>query len=172
MKKILALILAILMIMTVFVGCGNDEEIVDDFEEDIISEDIEENTNPENYVRIDAMCDNNYDYYNISVINDEIKETTSGLDVAAEYKENETVAELLERCGYTDYAFPVENEGFQGWALYKMTEDGMEDYGEDILYTTQGMLEHDISGQSLCFVAMWENTDDEIYESMGYDKIK
>lgn len=169
MKKVLALILALLMMMTVFVGCGNDAELDDTMvEDDVISEDVDAESEKESYVRIDAFCDKDYNFYELTMTEYGEKVTNNGIDVGNSFVEGETVKELLERSEYTDVAFAKEYDGFMGWALYKMGEEGMEPYGEDILYTTEGMFEYVVPAQGICFVAKWENTPDDMYESMGY----
>lgn len=173
MKKILALILALLMMMTVFVGCGSDVEAELDSQDDVavdeeISDDADEESEKEAYVRIDALCDNEYNFYEFTMKNEGIKEISSGIDVSDCYIEGETVAELLERTGYTELDFSKEYEGFLGFSLYNMNEDTLEKTDDEKLYSLEEMLEYVVPEQSICFVARWENTSDEIYESMGY----
>lgn len=168
MKKILALILALLMMMTVFVGCGSTADVSDDLEFEI-NEDVEAESEKESYVRIDAMCNNDYDYYMLTATNDDgSTEPINGIDAVGEYIEGETVGELLEATGYKDLAFAEDYEGFKGWLLYNMNEDGVENRVDDTLYTTEKMLEYVMTEQPICFVAKWENTSDDIYEMMGY----
>lgn len=100
--------------------------------------------------------------------NEGIKEISSGVDVSDSYIEGETVAELLERTGYTELDFSEEYEGFLGFSLYNMNEATMEKTDDEKLYSLEEMLEYVVPEQSICFVARWENTSDEIYESMGY----
>lgn len=171
MKKILALIFALLM-MTVFVGCNSSESGIiggaDEPDNVIVEGDADTEEEPESYVRIDALCDSDYNYYQLSMTDNGEKVTNNSIDVAGVYKENETVGEFLERCGYTDLAFAEEYDGFRGWGLYYLTDDGVSDSHDDILYLTEGMLEYIMPTERICFVAQWEDTPQDIYDSMGY----
>ncbi len=183
MKKLVALVLALLMMMTVFVGCGDTDtatpDIADLSDAEVVEDDAADDEEAPNIsVIIDPFYDADYNQYQVNMTVDGLTETSGGGEYAAEYTEDMTVEELLKELGNTDFELVDENNGkFLGWVKYNVTsvedEEGFLEStftkdSEDILYTTQEMLEYTITEGTTAFVAKWDGTSDDMYEQMGY----
>lgn len=99
----------------------------------------------------------------------EYDEETMSIDFGG--VKGQTVGDILESTGYISVT-PAETEDvFEGWMEYKMIitagDDGFDLYEyeklSDGLYTTEEIMEKEISEDSLMFVAKWQSIPEEDY---------
>ncbi len=166
MKKLLSLVLAILMMMTMFVGCSGDDAL-----NDVLGD--EEYYN----VQFEAFYDDNGERL-FSVV-----ETMGDESLTVEYNNvgyiaypNTKISDVLSE-NYTKDLKIVDEEGtFLGWLVFKETmsidENGFEN-NESVklenLYTTEEILDMEVVDCSYRFVARWSDIEDSFYIENGYD---
>lgn len=163
MKRLLVLILAVLMIATLFVGCNGavDEQI----------------TEEETYynLQFDAFYDDNGERYFTVVENFDGEVNVEYNNIAYVVSPGVTVKEALTENYVTDIDIVDEDGKFLGWMKYDY-ESEIDEFGNDFgtfyraddkLYTTEEILEFEING-AMQFVAKWSDISDDYYAEMGY----
>lgn len=166
MKKILALILALLMTMTVFVGCGSD----DSFEN--IEATYDEAEEADIVLSIDAYCDVEGNAHDLEFTQFGQTETLSAIEILL-FEGGKTVGECFAEEGYEDLKLVDEDdENFLGWMEYEITvkvdEDGCQ-YNtykrtNDELYTTEEVLNKTMPDHSMGYIAKWKDIPQEEYD--------
>lgn len=163
MKRLLALILAVFMMATLFVGCEDavvEEEEYYNLQFDAFYED-DEHDNEMRYFTVTENFDGEVEveYNNIAYV------VSPGV----------TVKEALTENYVTDIDIVDEDGKFLGWMKYGY-ESEIDEFGNDFgtfyraddkLYTTEEILEFEISG-TFQFVAKWSDISDDYYAEMGY----
>ncbi|MBQ7133502.1 MAG: hypothetical protein IJO20_03305 [Ruminococcus sp.] len=165
MKKIIALILALLMMMTLFVGCSGDDIITD-------AEEVYYN------LQLEAFYDDNGErHFTVDETFEEEPMTVEYNNIACiTYTSGNTVKEVLEENYMINLQIIDENGTFMGWLKHEY-ESEIDEFGNDMgtykkvddtLYTTEEMLNMEIVDKSLCFVAKWSDIEDSYYAENGY----
>lgn len=168
MKRLFALILAVLMLGTVLTGCGNSEELIDD---NIIEESF-------STVQFDAFYyEEDLRMMTITETWDEEPVVTQTNNVAYMATPGETVKQTLESNYASDLDIIDENGTFLGWMLFEQSsvinEDGFEytitQRADEKLYTTDEMMEVVVGEDITWFVAMWSDIDEAYYVENGFE---
>ena len=173
MKKILALILALLMTMAIFAGCGSNAEAdVATGDEAVVNNDVLYN------VYFEAFYDDNGERL-FTVVETFAEEPTTvehnNLGFSAE--PDTKVSDVLTESYVEDLTIVDENGTFLGWMIYEETvtsvdEDGFENYETvklDGLYTTDEVMDMVVTDCSYRFVAKWSDISDDYYKENGYE---
>lgn len=178
MKKILALILALLMTMTVFVGCGNTDADTATNDNATVDEATADELPPDITVIIEPFHDNDYNQYQMKITNDGVSKQYNGGEYSAEYTKDLTVEEFLTQLNHTDFELIDENNGkFLGWMPYRVEyvydEEGLAVDStctkiSDELYTSEEMLDFTLTEGTTAFVAKWDGVSDDMYKELGY----
>ncbi len=167
MKKILALILALLM-MTIFVGCGDSSEDVVN-ESEVTEEEVQEGEEIE--ITIDAFYSADDEMMSLEYLSSDMPESMQSIGTYTSTK-GATVGECFEESGYTDITVVDEDGKFLGFMEYKINkttdENGEETWQyekvSDELLTTEEMLESQVN-YNVMFLAKWEGVSDETYDN-------
>lgn len=173
MKRLLALILALLMMMTVFVGCGSEaEEEIDATETDdaVISE-------PTNFnLQFNAFYDDNGErLFTVEETFSETPEVVEYNNIGYVFMEKAKVSDILAENYAQNLEIVDDNGTFLGWMIYEWKSD-IDEFGNDMggfkkvddtLYTTEQILEMEIDC-TVEFVAKWSDIDESAYTEYGY----
>ncbi len=178
MKKILVLILALLMTMTVFAGCGNANTDTATNDNATVDEATADEEASDSIVIIDAFHDKDYNQYQVKMTSGGVSEIVGGGEFAAVYEKDLTVEELLAQCDYTDFELVDENNGkFLGWMHYTVeneydkegyVSDSIYTKVSDKLYTTEEMLSFTVPEGATAFIAKWNGVSNNMYKQIGY----
>ena len=166
MKKIFALILALLMITTLFAGCGNidDVEIIDATYDETIEADI--------VLLIDAFNDADGNGYNLEYTEFGEPTTVGSIEILL-FEGGKTVGECFADDGYENLRLVEEdNDNFLGWIEYEITvkvdSDGCQyntfKKATDELLTTEEVLNKTMPDHSMGYIAKWKDTPQEDYD--------
>lgn len=169
MKKWLSVLLAAGLCLTLLAGCGNDGAVdgsIDDTQEDVYYT-----------VGVDAF------YYEEDVRMFLMSEPWGDETVRSESNNisfmavsGNTLSSLMADMDYSDFELLDPNGTFLGWMKYELhtelDEFDQELYAwvraDDVLYTTEEIMEIPVEGYSLSFVAKWSDIDDAYYTENGY----
>ena len=170
MKKILALILALLMTMAIFAGCGSDAEA------DVATGD--EAQQAECFeVSLDAFSDG-CDVERFFELEVDGFEERLGLFGTQTDTKGEIVEKCLEDNGYANISVVDENNEFEGFIKYKVIET-VNDSGEEIwdyermsdeLLTWEEVMNDEIY-YNVTFVVKWKGVDDSVYREIYDDYV-
>lgn len=167
MKKIFALILALLMVTTVFAGCGNSDDVVE-----IIDATYDEAMEADIVLSIDAFYDANGNGHNLEYTEFGEQTKVGAIEILL-FEGGKTVGECFADDGYEDLRLVEEdNENFLGWMEYEITvkvdSDGCQ-YNTfkkttDEFLTTEEVLNKVMPDHSMGYIAKWKDTPQEDYD--------
>ena len=169
MKKILSLILALLMMMTLFVGCAGDADADVSVDDEVLE--------PTNFnLQINAFFDDNGErLFTIEETFSETPEVVEYNNVGYVFMEKAKVSDILAENYAQNLQIVDDNGTFLGWAVYEWKSD-FDEFGNDMgtfekvddtLYTTEQILEMEIDC-TVEFVAKWSDIDEAAYTEYGY----
>ncbi len=171
MKKLLALVLA-LMMMTVFVGCG--EKSTDATADEVATQEATEVSKVN--LTLNAFSNNGVEYnFIVEDSTKDVKEQRINT-IAFVAQPKDTVGEILSNNGYLNLKMDEVLDKFIGFMEYKIivseNEDGTQavtyEKVSDTLYTVKELLEKEVPDYDVTFVAKWESLSDDYYAAFGY----
>lgn len=169
MKKWLSILLAAGLCLALLAGCGSNGAV----------NDFIDNTLEEEYctVGVDAF------YYEDDVRMFLMSEPWGDETVRSESNNisflavtGDTLSSLMANMDYSDFELLDPNETFLGWMKYELHTE-LDEFdqelslwvrADDVLYTTEEIMEIPAEGYSLNFVAKWSDIDDAYYAENGY----
>ncbi len=172
LKKLLALVLALLMMMTIFVGCG--EKPADVTADEVATQEATEVSKVN--LTLNAFTNNGVEYkFIVDDSSKDVKEQRINT-ISFVAKPEATVGEILSNNGYSNFKMDEVLDKFIGFMEYKIIvtegEDGTRgvtyEKVSDTLYTVEELLEKEVSDYDVTFVAKWESLSDDYYAAFGY----
>ena len=170
-KKRLSLLMVLIMMITMFAGCGKaeSEEGAADAEE--VPEEI--------YMEIDAYSYAlGFIYYTEKDMDGEVCESET-MSLAMNAVPGQTMKEVWDANGYEFSEVAAEGEVFEGWMVYKKESETDEEGFEisrtyerisgDDVYAAEEFMELEVPEYDVTYVAKWENYSMEAYDSYFAD---
>lgn len=177
MKRLIAFILAVLMMAVVFAGCDKNENGINNATVDEMSQTQENSVQTEFNLTLNAFTMNGVEH---SFLVDDAKTDMKAQKInTISFVANtgETVLQVLSNNGYSNFKVDETLDEFLGFMEYKIisseNEDGTvavtyEKMSGDTLYTAEELLEKEITDYSVTYVAKWKSLTDDYYAAFGY----